>query len=29
LSDAWLLCVTEQRTRAQIDDLAAQLEKMR
>src|SRR5712692_3090046 len=29
LSDAWLLCVTEQRTRAQIDELAAQLEKMR
>jgi glycine dehydrogenase subunit 1 len=29
LADAWLLCVTEQRTRAQIDELAALLEGMR
>lgn len=29
LADAWLLCVTEQRTRGQIDELAAALEGMR
>lgn len=29
LANAWLLCVTEQRTRAQIDELAAALEGMR
>jgi glycine dehydrogenase subunit 1 len=29
LAGAWLLCVTEQHTRAQIDELAAQLGKMR